>query len=55
VALDGHGYTICSAISSASGATSFSVLDGIATAAFLVMIGLALFHLARRAVTGTSA
>lgn len=54
-ALDGHSFTICSALGAAGSSTSWSLVDSIVTATFLVLMGLALFHLMRRAVTGDSA
>ena len=54
VPVDGHSFTACSALGSGGGSTSWSLVDAIVLAAFSVMMGLALFHLVRRAVTGNS-
>ena len=55
VPIDGHNLSTCDALASAGTTTSWSLVDSIVTAIFLVLIGLALFHLLRRAITGNSA
>jgi hypothetical protein len=52
VPVDGHSFTACSALAAGGGSTSWSLIDSIVSVTFLVLIGMALFHLIRRAFSG---
>jgi hypothetical protein len=50
----GATLNLCSAVGSGGGG-SWTFVNSVVTAIFCVMMGLALFHLVRRAITGNSA
>lgn len=55
VSIDGATTSICSQLAAASGTASWTTIDAVVTAVFAVMLGLALFALVRRVVSGNSA
>jgi hypothetical protein len=55
ISLDGHVTGVCDELSATATAlgSGWTVVDGILTAVFLLMVGLAVFHLLRRVLSGS--